>query len=92
MYVHVHVSGEHKELNRDRGCCWVQDDWALSLKLSPVPDSLQIKPHPAGLFETLSKRRLFNRAEKLGNARTAKEIKIVAAEKRQNERRRETER
>ena len=27
--------------------------------------SLQIKPHPLGLFETLSKRRLFNRAKDL---------------------------
>lgn len=86
MYVHVRVSGEHKELNRDRGCYWVQGNWALLLKLS---DSLQIKPHPAGLFETLSKRRLFNRVEKLSNARTAKEI--VAAEERQKERRREME-
>lgn len=81
MYVHVRVSGEHKELNRDRGCCWVQGDWVLSLKLSLVPDSLQIKLHPAGLFETLSKRRLFNRAEKLDNARTVKEIKIVGRQK-----------
>lgn len=50
------------------------------------PDSLQIKPHSLSLFETLSKRRLFNRAEKLDKAWAAKEIKIVVAGGRRKER------
>lgn len=68
MYVHTHASGEYKELNRDRGCCWCAG-WLGSPVEALVrgPDSLQIKPHSLSLFETLSKRRLFNRAEKLDN-------------------------